>query len=96
MLITSKGPTKRQQSYFSREAGCTFKAYSVNNVTELEVPVHKFLVQYVKSLLFSSMRGRQQLSHPVLRPTNGPNVRPQEINTLREGNSKHSLELNAS
>ena len=41
------------------------------------------------------MWGRQQLSHPVLRPTNGPNVRPQEINTLREGNSKNSIELNA-
>ena len=29
-------------------------------------------------LLFSSMRGRQQLSCPVLRPSNGPNARPQD------------------
>jgi len=29
-------------------------------------------------LLFSSMRGRQQLSCPVLRPPNGPNARPQD------------------
>jgi len=29
------------------------------------------------SLLFSSMRGRQQLSCPVLRPPNWPNARPQ-------------------
>jgi len=28
--------------------------------------------------LFSSMRGRQQLSCPVLRPPNGPNARPQD------------------
>ena len=30
------------------------------------------------SLLFSSMRGRQQLSCPVLRPPSGPNARPQD------------------
>ena len=30
------------------------------------------------SLLFSSMRGRQQLSCPVLRPPTGPNARPQD------------------
>jgi len=29
------------------------------------------------SSLFSSMQNRQQLSHPVLRPPNGPNARPQ-------------------
>ena len=29
-------------------------------------------------LIFSFVRGRQQLSHPVLRPPNGPNARPQE------------------
>ena len=28
--------------------------------------------------LFSSMRGRQQLSCPVLRPPSGPNARPQD------------------
>ena len=30
------------------------------------------------SLLFSSMRGRQQLSCPVLRPSSRPNARPQD------------------
>jgi len=30
------------------------------------------------TLLFSSMRGRQQLSCPVLRPPSGPNARPQD------------------
>jgi len=32
----------------------------------------------VLSLLFSSMRGRQQLSCPVLRPLNRPNACPQD------------------
>jgi len=30
------------------------------------------------SLLFSSMRGQQQLSCPVLRPPSGPNAHPQD------------------
>jgi len=36
------------------------------------------------TLFFSlfSMRGRHELSHPVLRPPNGPNARPQENKQL--------------
>jgi len=36
------------------------------------------ILQHLFSLLFSSMRGRQQLSCPVLRPPSGLNARPQD------------------
>jgi len=40
------------------------------------------------------MRGRQQLSCPVLRPPSGPNARPQDNIPLHKGNNENSLELN--
>jgi len=43
--------------------------------------------------LFSSMRGRQQLSCPVLRPPSRPNARPQDNMPLHKGNNENSLEL---
>jgi len=46
------------------------------------------------SSLFSSMRGRQQLSCPVvLRPPSGPNARHQDNIPLHKGNNENSLEL---
>jgi len=51
----------------------------------------------LSSLLFSSMRGRQQLSCPVLRPLSGPNARPQDnIHPYIKGimKNENSLELN--
>ena len=45
------------------------------------------------SSLPSSMRGRQQLSCPVLRPPSGPNARPQDNIPLHKGNNENSLEL---
>jgi len=39
------------------------------------------------------MRGRQQLSCPVLRPPSGPIARPQDNIPLHKGNNENSLEL---
>jgi len=62
-----------------------------DSVVVFNISSHRMMIP---SLFFSSMRGRQQLSCPVLRPPSGPNARPRTIYTLHKGNNENFLEVN--